>query len=139
MHVEMLRVREVPIGGCENLDGFIAVLLHKDGTYWINTTPVPASELGLRLAEIYENRYSKFVLMFSDPDVSFEEFAAFYNTVSTSTDGLRIEWRTRQLDDQLQQCPSGSSCVLYSPDKTEFPCAVRLVAPPVLLGRRSAR
>jgi biopolymer transport protein ExbD len=139
MHVEMLRGREAPLGGGENLDKSIAVLLHKHGSHWINETQVPARELGLRLAEIYENRKYKFTLVLSDPNVSFGEFAPFCNTVSTSTEGLRIELRTRQLEDQLQQCPSGGSCVLHSLDKTDFPCAIRLLAPPVLPAQRSAR
>jgi hypothetical protein len=107
------------------VDRWIVVLLHKDGSYWINDDQVPARELGLRLTEIYENRKYKLIYMFSDPDVSFGEFAKFYSIVESSTSGLRIGLRTRQLQAQLRRCPPGSSCGLEWSDGMYIPCVWR--------------
>jgi hypothetical protein len=114
-----------PVNDCTGVDRWIVVLLHKDGSYWINEEQVPASELRTRLGKIYENREYKFILMFSDPDVSFGEFASFYNAVASSTSNLRIDLRTRQIQAELQQCPRGGSCGLDWPDHTFMPCVAR--------------
>jgi hypothetical protein len=79
------------------------------------------------LGEIYENREYKLIYMFVDPDVSYGEFARFYGTVASSTPGLRIGLRTRQMEAEFQQCPQGSSCGLEWPDHTFIPCVERQI------------
>jgi biopolymer transport protein ExbD len=127
MHVPLPKVRTVPYDDCEGVDRWVVVLLHKDGSYWINETQVPADELRSKLGEIYENRKYKLIYMFSDPDVSYGEFANFYSIVESSTTELRIGLRTRQLEAQLQQCPLGSSCGLEWPDHMYIPCVERQI------------
>jgi biopolymer transport protein ExbD len=140
IHVPITRVRTDPIDSCEGVDRWIVVLLHKDGSAWINEAPVPAGELRSRLAEIYENRKYKLIYMFSDPDVSFGEFANFYNTVASSTSDLQIGLRTRKLEAQLERCPLGSSCGLEWPDHTYIPCVERqILLRPVRIQRHLAR
>ena len=127
--IPMIRVRTIPDYDCPGVDRWIVVQLHKDGSYWINEEQVPANELRPRLTEIYENRKYKLIYMFSDPDVSFGEFASFYNTVASSTSDLRIGLRTRQLQEQFEKCPLESSCGLEWPDKTYIPCVWRPTLP----------
>jgi biopolymer transport protein ExbD len=125
MHLLLPRVRTNPIDDCSGVDRWIVVLLHKNGSYSINEEQVPVGELGSRLGEIYENREHKMILMFSDPEVSYGEFAKFYSTVASSTSNLRIDLRTRQLQAELQKCPPGGSCGLEWPDHTYVPCVAR--------------
>lgn len=127
MYVPMARVRTVPFDDCQGVDRSIVVLLHKDGSTWLNETQMRPDGLRSELAEIYDNRKYKLIYMFSDPDVSFGEFANFYNNVASSTRDLRIGLRTRQLETQLQQCPPGSSCGLDWPDHTYTPCVGRRI------------
>jgi biopolymer transport protein ExbD len=137
MELPVTQVRAVPHDDCEGVDRDIVVLLHKDGSYWLNEEQASARELGPMLGEIYENRKYKLIYMFVDPDVSYGEFARFYSTVASSTPDLRIGLRTRQMEAEFQQCPQGSSCGLEWPDQTYIPCVERRVLPrPV---RRLAR
>jgi biopolymer transport protein ExbD len=125
MELPITQVRAVPYNDCEDVDRDIVVLLHKDGSYWLNVEQVSASKLGLILGEIYENRKYKLIYIFVDPDVSYGEFARFYDTVASSTPGLRIGMRTRQMETVFQQCPQGSSCGLEWPDHAYIPCVER--------------
>jgi biopolymer transport protein ExbD len=122
MNLPVLQVRDIPSYDCPGVDRSIYVQLHKDGSYWINETQVPANELRFKLSEIYEYRKEKYILMFPDTDVSYGEFANFYNVVSSSTSNLHIILRTRQLQAQLNLCPPFGSCGLDWPDHTYLPC-----------------
>ncbi|MGA3373654.1 MAG: hypothetical protein ABSC48_18045 [Terracidiphilus sp.] len=125
MHLPVLRVWAIPGYDCPGVDRWIVVQLHKDGSYWINETQVPANELRAKLTEIYENRKEKYILMFPNTDVSFGEFANFYSAVVSSTSNLRIILRTRQLQEQLDLCPEFGSCGLDWPDRQYTPCVYR--------------
>ena len=125
MVLPLARVREIPGYNCPGVDRTIYAQLHKDGSYWINETQVPANELRLRLAEIYENRQEKILPISSDPDVSYGEFANFYSKVESSTSNLRIILRTRQLDAQLDLCSPSGSCGIDWPDRQYTPCFYR--------------
>lgn len=122
MHVPVLRVRAVPGYDCPGIDRSIYVQLHKDGSYWLNEEQVSSNELRARLAEIYENREEKYILMFPDTNVSYGEFADFYDKVVSSTSDLHIILRTRKLQEQLDRCPKFGSCGLDWPDHTYLPC-----------------
>jgi biopolymer transport protein ExbD len=140
MHLPITQVRAVPYDDCEGVDRDIVVLLHKDGSYWLNEEQVSSSELGLILGEIYEYRRYKLIYMFVDPDVSYGEFARFYGKVASSTPGLRIGLRTRQMEAEFQQCPQGSSCSLEWTDHTYIPCVERRIPPtPVHIPRPAQR
>jgi biopolymer transport protein ExbD len=125
MYLPITRVREIPDFHCLGVDRTILVMLRKDGGYWINETQVPANELRPRLAEIFENRKEKILPLFSDPDVTFGEFADFYNKVESSTSNLHIILRTRQLQAQLNLCSPFGSCGIDWPDHQYTPCVYR--------------
>jgi biopolymer transport protein ExbD len=138
MWVPMLRVREIPDYDCPGVDRTIVVRLLKSGIIKINETDVLANELRARLAEIYENRQEKILPVYSDPEVSFGDFATFYANVVSSTSDLHIILRTRQLDAQLEQCSPYSSCGLDWPDHSYLPCVYRNVSmAPVRILRHS--
>ena len=126
-------VRTVPSNDCVSINRSIVVLLHKDGSTWINETQVPAYELHSKLAEIYENRKYKLIYLLSDPDVSFGMFAGFYGIVASSTNDLRIVLFTRSIQAQSEHCPAGSCCSLYWPNHTsvsdEFISIPELIKP----------
>jgi biopolymer transport protein ExbD len=123
IHIPITTVRTVPFSECDFVsDRSIVVQLRKDGSTWINETPESSEKLGPTLTEIYENRQEKVVFVFSDPDVSFGEFASFYNTVDSSTSDLHIVLITRVLDKELRQCPPGSYCELDRHGHTYVPC-----------------
>jgi biopolymer transport protein ExbD len=139
MHLPMLKVRTVPFKDCDFVsDRSIVVRLRKDGSTWINETPESSEKLGPTLTEIYENRVEKVIIMFSDPDVPFGEFASFYNTVASSTTGLHIVLVTRMLDEELQQCPPENYCELDWHGKTYVPCVWTSI-PPVRIPRYARR
>lgn len=121
----MTRVRMNPAGDCADADRWTVVLLHKDGSYWINEDRVPTDELGSQLAAIYAGRKYKTVWMFADPDVSYGQFAQFYDIVSSSTPNLYIDLRTPRTQEELQHCPLGGSCGMEWPDHTFVPCVAR--------------
>lgn len=124
MSVTILKVWVHPYKDCDFLsDRSIVVQLHKDVSIRINETRVSPDELRSRLALIYENREEKVVYILSDSDVSFGEFADIYNRVASSTSNLHIVLITRQLDKELQQCPSGYACGLEWHDHPYVPCA----------------
>jgi biopolymer transport protein ExbD len=125
MRIPLTRVQMISDYHCPGVDRTIVVLLHKDGSYWINETQVPAHELRTRLAEIYEDREEKILPLFADPDASFSEFADFYNKVASSTSNLHIILRTRQLQADLNLCPEFGSCGIDWPDHRYTPCVYR--------------
>ena len=125
------KVRTIPEDHCPVLDRTIFVQLHKDGSYWINETQMPANELRTRLAEIYENRAEKFIYMVSDPDVSYGEFANFYSRVAFSDSDLRIVLLTRQIQAQVEQCSLGSCCAIEWPDHSNIN-NIMIPIPPVI-------
>ncbi|HEY1211138.1 MAG TPA: biopolymer transporter ExbD, partial [Terracidiphilus sp.] len=123
MNIPILKVWVHPYKDCDFLsDRSIVVQLHKNGSIWINETRVSPDELSSRLAKIFESREERIVYMHPDPDASFRDFADIYNKASTSISGLHVVLSTRQLDNELQQCPQGSSCGLEWPDHTNEPC-----------------
>jgi hypothetical protein len=96
-------------------DRDVVVQLRKDGSTWINETRVSDKELPTVLAEIYADRSEKFVVMISDPDISYGDFAKVYSSVASSTDNLYILLRTPALDKKFENCPEGFSCGLDWP------------------------
>jgi hypothetical protein len=140
MYIPMTKVRVHSYKDCDFLsDRSIIVQLRKDGSTWINETKEDPGKLRSVLAEIYEYRNDKFVYLISDPEVSFGEFANFYNNVASSTDNLHIGLRTREIDREFMQCPQGSICALDWPDH-EFsdPCVYSNIQL-VLIPRQSLR
>ena len=130
IQIPLLKVRAHPYKDCDFLsDRNIVVQLHNDGSTWINETRVSAGELRPRLAEIYENRMEKVIIILPEPEVSFGDFANMYNKVASSTSDLHIILRTRQLDKELLQCPEGSSCGLEWPDHKYVPCVWTNITP----------
>jgi biopolymer transport protein ExbD len=116
MHLPLPQVLMVPHKDCDFLsDRSIVVRFHRNGNIWINETQVSHERLGPILTEIYENSAEKFIYIVSDSDVSYGEFANFYNTVALSTDDLHIVLRTRQFDKEVLQCTQGSECGLFWP------------------------
>ena len=53
MNLPIVQVRTVSYGDCEGVDRDIVVLLHKDGSYWLNEEKAPTGKLGSKLSEIY--------------------------------------------------------------------------------------
>ena len=83
----------------------------------------------LQSALIYESRAEREIYLLPNPDVSFGEFANFYNTVASSTSDLHIGLITRQLQAQMQKSPPGSYQNLDWHGQTYIPCAWILVRP----------
>lgn len=131
----LTKIRIVSGFNCGVLDRTIFVRLVKDGSYWINDTPVSADELRPRLAEIYKNVAEKSVYMVSDPTVSYEEFANFYSRAASSDTDLRIVLLTRQIQERSDQCPLGSCCELEWPDHSKAPNVLIPIPPRPITGR----
>lgn len=131
IRIPITRIRTVPFNICPGIYTSIHVQLHKDGSYWINETQVPANEFRSRLAEIYEDREEKILPRVSDPNASLEDFANFYSNAASSTKDLHIVLRTRGLEAQLEQCPPGRSCGLDLPGSAYTPCSVPELVPPI--------
>ena len=127
MHVPITRVRISSTDECHGVDRQIVALLHKDGSTWLNEEHMRPDELHSELGDIFKNLKYKYILMFADSDVSFGQFASFYDLVASSSTGLTVELRTRQLQSQLNECPLGSSCGLEWPDHTYFPCVAQQI------------
>ena len=141
MGVPLPKVRLDYVSDCNYLsDRSIVVQLRRDGSTWINETRESSEELGATLTKIYDYRAERTIYMISDPDVSFGEFANFYNAVDSSTSGLHIVLRTRTFDEELNQCPEGISCGLDWPDGSYQPCVSRDIGlRPVAAVRRTSR
>lgn len=117
----------------------ILAILHKEGVTQINETRIRPDELGPRLGEINQNRDWPAVCMLADSDVSYGEFANFYSRVASSTRNLHIGLVTRQLDNELQQCPIGKICGLTWPDSGDNMVCTRFNLPLPYPVRRSLR
>ena len=138
MLLPMLKVRPVPFKDCDFVsDRSIIAQLHKDGGTWINETRENPDKFGPTLTEIYGTREEREIYVFSEPDVSFGEFANFFNTVASSTSDLHIGLQTRQLQAQIHECPPGSYCELAWHDRTYIPCVWANI--PVYIPRHSLR
>jgi biopolymer transport protein ExbD len=117
IHLPMERAQIDPTRHCEVLDGTVSLVLHKDGSAWLNNiTPFSASELGPKLSEIYAPRFEKLIFLYPDSEISFGDFAKVYNIVSSSTNDLHIYLTSPQLDEEFDTCPLGKTCGLEWPD-----------------------
>jgi len=108
----ILRVRAIPIQDCSDAlsDRDVVILIHGDGSTWINETKLNHDVLRKDLTEIYEYRQERFVYMIVDPEVPYSQFVDIYDKAASSTPGLHIGLLTRQFRNQMQQCPLGSGC-----------------------------
>jgi hypothetical protein len=125
MYLPITRVRMISDYYCPGVDRTILVSLHKDGSYWINEEQIPTDEFRFTLTEIYENRKQKILPVLADPDISYGDFARFYDEVISSTSDLHIILRTPQLEEQLHQCSPSGSCGIDWPDHSYTPCVYR--------------
>jgi biopolymer transport protein ExbD len=125
------KVRVDRISNCDFLsDRDIVVQLKKNGSTWINETRMNPEELGPRLTRIYENRAERFALFIPDHDVSFEQFATVYSTITRSASTPYVELITPGLSKEFSRCPEGVHCGLDWPDGSYQPC-VWINMPPI--------
>jgi len=119
VNMPLAKVVEIPAEKCFSglSDRDIVLQIKNDGTTRINETDLEPATIRERLSEIYENREERFLFLLVDPNVPYREFADVYDQAASSTPGLQIGLLTRQLRNDVDNCPEGSGCTIQWPNE----------------------